>query len=157
MSFVGRSDAVVALRSFARRYAEAVSGPEGDDAWDRLVRHAGLGGRSALGHTVAAVAELDSLANLLRSMTTTASLAVTSPRTHEPAADQTIDSLIGEVKTSASAAADALDARRDSDYDTEVIIDARKTTLGEHVSNVVNRLSAGLRLIDAAIESARDR
>ncbi len=157
MSFVGRSDAVVALRSFARRYAEALTGPEGDEAWDRLVRHAGLGGRSAVGHTVAATAELDSLANLLRSMTTTASLSVTSPRTQEPSPNRTVESLIREVKASASAAADALDARRDTDYDTAVMIDARKTTLGAHVSNVVNRLSAGLRLIDAAIESARDQ
>ncbi len=155
MSFVGRSDAVVALRSFSRRYTEAISGPAGDDAWERLVRHRGLGGRSALGHVVAAIAEMDALAALLTSVTKTASPSGVSPRTAEPTDSQSIESLQSDVQTAASAAADALDDRRDADYDATVTIDGRPHLLGDHVSNVVNRLSAGLRLIEASIESAR--
>ncbi len=155
MSFVGRPDAVVALRSFARRYSEAISGPVGDDAWERLVRHRGLGGRSALGHVIAAVAEMQSLASLLESVTKTASPSATSPRTAEPSADTSVESLQADVATAASVAADALDARRDADYEANVTVDGRMLLLGDHVSNVVNRLSAGLRLIEASIESAR--
>ncbi len=155
MSFVGRSDAVVALRSFSRRYTEAISGPADDEAWDRLVRHQGLGGRSALGHVTAAVAELNTLTALLRSMTQTAAPTSTSPKAAEPDADSSIDSLKAEVHAAASAAADALDDRRNDDYDSVVVVDGRQHSLGDHVSNVVNRLSVGLRLIEASIESAR--
>jgi hypothetical protein len=155
MSFVGRSDAVVALRSFSRRYSDAIGGPVGEDAWERIVRHQGLGGRSALGHVVAAIAELDALTALLNSVTKTASPSGVSPRTEEPGDHQSIGSLQADVRTAATSAAEALDDRRDSDYEAAVTVDGRELPLGDHVSNVVNRLSAGLRLIEASIESGR--
>jgi hypothetical protein len=152
MTYVSRADAVVALRSFGRRFSDVISGPVGDDAWERLVRTVGPEGLSAMGFVFTAAAELSSLAVALAALPSTFSVSFPAVPSAEPSGSVTIAELQAQVKAAAGSAADALDARRDEDYETAVQTSSKATTVGAHISEMVTRLAASIRHAEAATQ-----
>ncbi len=146
-SYVNRSDAVVALKSFGRRYTELISGPVGDDAWDRLVRTPGVEGKSAVDYVVNAIEQLNSFTSL-------AALVPKSADAPKSMGAHSIAELQAMVKSVSAAAALALDERRDEDYERDMGVN-QSTSLGHVASDLVTTLGANLRLGEAAIEAAR--
>ena len=149
---VNFSDAEVALRSFVRRYRKVLSGPPGDDAWERLVRKPGAAGPSALELGAGAAASLQGLAGLLESLPRTATLTVTTPPAPTVSATTAVDAVIDSVAEGATAAADAVKARRGDDEDRAVTVDGHRTTVGAHVNGVVQATARCLRDIEAATD-----
>jgi hypothetical protein len=157
-NYVNRADAVVALKSFGRRYSELVSGPADDDAWDRLVRTPGTAGKSAVDYTSQAIDDLSAFTSLAALVAKVPDKTKSGPlpqaeRTTNNA--QSIAELQAKVQAVASSAALALDARRDEDYEHEVVVNGTTTSLSRLTNDLVTTLAANLRLGDAAIEGAR--
>ena len=149
------SDAVVALRSFARRYREVLSGPAGDDAWERLVRRPDASGHSALAIAAHAGSLLDALIATLHTLPSTAAPAFTHPPLRTVADDVAIDAVLGHVARASSAAADALWSRRTDDAERPVSIDGVNGDVATVVSEVVTQVADHLRSAQKAIDNAR--
>jgi hypothetical protein len=156
-NYVNRADAVVALKSFGRRYRELILGPVGDDAWERLVRYPGAEGKSAVEYVAVAIDDLGALAAAASLISRTPSDEAPIP---EPVSNRSSSHSIAElqalVQRASQAASGALDDRLDEDYDKQVhTVSGQITSVGEYVSEVVHRLAANLRHGEAAIEEAR--
>lgn len=149
------SDAVVALRSFARRYREVLSGPPGDDAWERLVRRPDSSGHSALALAAHAAALLDALIATLHTLPATAAPAFVHPVVAPVGDDVAIDATLTHVARSSSAAADALWSRRTDDAERPVTIDGVDRDVATLVSDVVSAVAEHLRSAQKAIDDAR--
>jgi hypothetical protein len=155
VSHISRSDAVVALRSFGRRYADVLTGPVGDDSWERQARKVGADGHSGAGFVAAAVDELHLLVALLTAVPVTAKPTVAAAQTAEPTATMALTQLQSDAKSAAASAGDALSARQDEDFDKKIVVGTRETTVGAYINEVVTRLAANVRHAEAAIEHAR--
>jgi hypothetical protein len=155
-NYVNRADAIVALKSFGRRYSELIAGPIDDDAWERLVRTSDATGKSALAYVATAIEDLSSVATLAMSIGRAPSSDGPFLQTVRDKIDsQAIAELQAMVKSTSQTASSALDARLDEDYDKQVTIAGRTVSVGNYVSDVVNRLAANLRHGQAAIDDAR--
>ena len=154
------ADDVVALRSFPRRYREKVAGVRGDDAWDRLVRRVAPGQRrSALGWVVHATEALGALADAVASLPTQAhpslALAAIAGAPSEPPATATVDEVLAGLVTSATRAADAVEARSAADWDREIAVDGRPRPARDVLDTIVQAVARHLRDVDTAVEAAR--
>lgn len=153
-------DAAVALRSLPRRFRAVVAGPADDDTWDRLVRTtAGPRERSALGwvrHTTAAVTALGTAVAVLP-MTARPDLPLKSiaMRPSEPAPDDTVDALLGELAEVAERAATAIEGRQPSDFDRPCNVDGTDVAARDLVSRIVRLAVAHLDDASRAIDAAR--
>ena len=145
------SDAIVALRSFPRRFGEELAGPLDDDAWVRLLTARADGGLSALDTVQQATLRLDALATTLTQLPHVATLKATTTFDWEhlndlgPMPGTTFASLMAKLKKSANAAADAVESRRDEDLDREITLDKAPSTIGEHLGHVVNQTATEIR------------
>lgn len=148
------NDAVVALRSFGRRYGEVVNGPVGDEAWEGKVRATPPKGGSALAHVLFATEYLRALTKALTAMPSTKEPVLTTPHLSEPAADADPTKLIADLKAAGASAGDALDARSHDDYDRSFTFDGKLVEIRSVVETVVQRCVAGLKLADQAIQDA---
>jgi hypothetical protein len=155
MNHISRTDAVVALRSFGRRYADVLTGPVGDDAWERQARKVGADGHSGAGFVAAAIGDLHSLVGLLIAVPVTAKPSVVAVSTTEPALSVALTQLQADVKSAAASAGDALDARQDEDFEKKIRVGNRETNVGAHINELITRLAADVRHAESAIEHAR--
>lgn len=149
------NDAVVALRSFARRYGEVVNGPVGDDAWERTVRAVQPKGHSALAHTSHATATLSVLAKAISALPNTKEPLFSLPTIAEPAKDADSKALLGALKTAAADAAAALEARTHDDYDRTILVNGVGREVRQVVADVVAQCVGGLKLAEQAIENTK--
>ena len=147
-------DAEVALRTFGRRYGEIVSGPVGDDAWERKVRHVGPGGLSALGVVSRATSALTALGSALATLTSVASPVVGDAMTTEPAESASVASLVDSLKHAGTSAADALKSHSHNEFDRTVQMSGQQVSAREAISKTVDLCVAGLKSAQAAIDSA---
>lgn len=152
---VSFSDAVVALRSFPRRFREVLSGPPGDDAWERLVRRPGAGGQSALDHGAQAAALMSVLGGVLAGLPTTATPSAAVPARRPVGPDTAIDDVLERIAGTSGAAAEALAARRSDDAKRNVQWNTATVSIGQMVSAVVGDVADHLRHASAALEDAR--
>jgi hypothetical protein len=156
--YVNRSDAVVALKSFGRRYSDLISGPVGDDAWERLVTTSGTDGKSAVDYVAYAIEQLASFTSLAALVAKVPDSAKRGPfnQTQNTTIDsQSIPTLQAAVKNASTAAAKALEARRDEDYERDMMVGGTTTSLGHLATELVTTLAANLRRGEAAIDAER--
>jgi hypothetical protein len=150
---ISHADAVVALRSFGRRYSEVLAGPPDDDAWERLIRTSGSGGHSAFDEVRHAAAKLGAVAALCVALPTvqapSAATGVMPSESLETAA------LITAVRSAAGSAGDALEARSDDDDERSVTVNEVAVSFGSYISTTVKALADGVRRAERAIENAR--
>ncbi len=149
------ADAAVTLRSLPRRFTETVSGPIGDDAWDRTVRIPGPSGRSALGSVAVADAELVALGTAIASLPLERSPVVNlGPirRTAEPKASVT--ELLAQVKVNAVRAAAAVEGRGHDDFARQLTVDGKTMAADDLVRRTIAACLSHLADAKDAIESA---
>lgn len=135
-------DAAVAVRSFPRRFRAVLARPEGDDDRfdpDELARRPGADGRSAAEHLGSAIAWL--------------AAADESARTRTPVSPSSgsddgrpVATLLDELETTATAAADRIDAVPNDQWSTELM---------HHVQDAVADVAAAIRRAETAIADAR--
>ncbi len=156
-NYVNRADAIVALKSFGRRYSDLISGPAGDDAWERLVRSPGTSGKSAVDYVALAIDELAlfSVTAPQAARLDATKSALPEQRVAEVVTSQSISELQAMVKSVSAAAALALEARRDEDYENTMVVGRVETSLDQLASELVTTLGANLRHGEAAIDEAR--
>jgi hypothetical protein len=153
MSQLSLSDAVVALRSFPRRFSESVVGPIDDDAFVRSLLRAGADGFSVIDVIQQTAAHLDGLATTLAALPriSVPSTSTTVRWTHLDDLGEdpktTLTALLSDLKRSAVAAADAAEARRGDDLEREVHVDSGTTTIGAFLDQTVQASSHALRSI----------
>lgn len=154
MSSLSMSDAVVALKSFPRRFSEAMVGPVDDPAFVRALVHRGKDSLSVVDVVHQSTARLDALATTLAALprisVPSTSASPTFPRDNDLGTNPraTITALLNDLKRAASAAADAVESRRADDLDREVMVDRERSTVGALLTDVVNDTVAALRSID---------
>lgn len=150
------ADAAVALRSLPRRYAETVSGPVGDDAWDRMVRTPGPSGRSALGSVAVADAELVALGTAIASLPLEKSPVVNLGPVRR-AAEPTISrpDLLTQVTVNAKRAAAAVEGRGHDDFARQVTVDGKTMSAEDYVRRTVAACLSHLHDASEAIETCR--
>jgi hypothetical protein len=156
---IAKEDAEVALRSLARRYREAIAGPEGDDGWERILRTVPNGAtRSALGWVVHVSAMLaavgQALAQLPMASKPALDLAALRARRAEPSTSLSLEAIERELKSSAEMAAGALDARRGDDWERSFIVDGAPMSVAVAVSGVVHEAVRHLRDVQQTIDAA---
>jgi hypothetical protein len=147
------NDAAVALRSFGRRYNEVVTGPTGDDAWERKVRSTG-GNGSALAHVEHATKTLQELTRALTALPSTKEPALTIPNLTEPSTDDSVKELVAALKSAGAEAGAALEARSHDDYDRSMKLNGKSTPVRTIVATVVEQCVTGLKHAEEAIENA---
>ena len=145
------SDAVVALRSFGRRYSVVLSGPQGDDAWDRVIRKPGAAGASALDLAATTTAALEGLARTLESVSRSATLTANTHAVASVPATVSIATVLASLTIAAMAAGDALDKRRSDDEDRAITVDGRASTVGHYVSTTIQSAAHRLREMESAV------
>lgn len=148
---VNFSDAVVALRSFGRRYGLVLNGPQGDDAWDRVVHKPGAAGASALDLAATTTAAFEGLTHTLNALAHTATLTANTPAVSSVGATTTVATVLASLSRAAAAAADALDTRRSDDEDRAITVDGRASTIGRYVSTSIQSAAHRLREMESAI------
>ena len=149
------ADAAVALRSLPRRFTETVSGPAGDDAWDRTVRTPGPSGRSALGSVAMADAELLALGTAIASLPLEKSPVVNlgpARRSAEPSIS--LPDLLTQVQGDAKRAATAVAGRGHDDFARQVTVDGKTMSVGDYVCRTVAACLSHLHDASEAIEGA---
>jgi hypothetical protein len=155
------SDAAVALRSLPRRFREIVAGPEGDQAWDRLIRTLDASGRSALGYVVHTTAEVTALGTAIAALPLTARpsvslAAIEKARSDVPQAS-TVAELTAQLEQAAVRGADAIHGRQHGDFDRNCIVDDAELSARDLVNHVVAFSVANLRHAQAALDAAKSR
>ena len=155
------SDAAVALRSLPRRFREIVAGPEGDEAWERLVRMLDASDRSALGYVVRTTAEVTALGTAIAALQMTARPSVSlstieQARTDVPQAS-TVAELTAQLEQAAGRAADAIHGRQPDDFDRNCVADGAELSARDLVNHVVAFAVANLRHAQAALDAAKNR
>ena len=150
------ADAAVTLRSLPRRFAEAVSGPVGDDSWDRIVRAAGPSGHSALRSVAVVDAEMVALGTALASLPLETSPVVNlGPvrRTPEPPRATSVADLLARVKENAGRAAVAVEGRGHDDFDRKLTLDSKAITAQDYVRRTIAACLSHLTDAKEAIEA----
>ena len=149
------ADAAVTLRSLPRRFSETVSGPVGDDSWDRTVRALGPSGRSALGSVAVADAELVALGTAIASLPQEKSPVVNlgpMRRAAEPASSPA--ELLAQVKVNAGRAATAVEGRGHDDFGRLLTVDGQslsaETFVRQTIASCLSHLNDAKEAIDAA-------
>ena len=158
MSNISVSDAIVAMRSFPRRYRELVGPPGDDDSWDRLVRTVGRGqARSALGWTARSGRELAAFGNAISALPTHAIVRCHLRSAAEPAEVSNTTSVLTvlqDLTSAATMAAVACEARSSADWDRMILLDgierSARDVLGHIVQGVAERLTDVRDALDAA-------
>ena len=148
---VNFSDAVVALRSFGRRYSLVLSGPQGDDAWDRVVRTPGAAGASALDLAATTTAAFEDLTHTLGALAHKATLTASTPAVASVGSTTTVAAVLASLNRAAAAAANALAERRSDDEDRAITVDGHASTVGHYVSTSIQRAAHRLREIESAV------
>jgi hypothetical protein len=148
------NDAMVALRSFGRRYGEVVNGPVGDDTWERKVHTAQPKSHSALAYVAHATATLSALASAVNALPNTKEPILTLPSITEPNTDLEPMTLVAGLKTAGAGAAAALEARSHDDYHRNLLVNGTAREVREVVADVVAQCVTGLKLAQEAIDSA---
>ncbi len=154
MSSLSLSDAIVTLKSFPRRFSEAVAGPADDPAFVRALLARGNDGLNSVDILEQTTARLDELATTIAALprisvpSTTASPTWTRTTDLDTDPKARITGLLSNLKRAASAAADAVESRRSDDLDREVSIDGQSSTAGALLTDVVNDVVSALRSID---------
>ena len=159
MSPLNMADAAVAIRSFPRRYLEVVSGPVGDDAWERLVRTVGPDGRSAIGF-VAHVTELltvlgTAIAALPVQTQPSVNVASLESKYSEPASSVTISMATDALRSAADRAATAVEGRSHNEFERSCSVDGHNVNAREFVERIVKASVAHLKDSEAAVDAAR--
>lgn len=159
MSMMSMSDAAVALRSLPRRFRAVVSGPVGDDAWDRLVRTLDASQRSALGWTVHTTQLVTALGTVILELPLTArpvlDLAKIERSRIEAPRATTIEDVTADLATNAERAAVALSRRSHDDFDREIVVDGQPMEARLLVERIITNAVANLHAAEQAMESAR--
>ena len=156
------SDAIVAIRSFPRRFREVVAGPVGDDSWDRIVRTVAHGQtRSALGWTHLAsqmLGELGRTVAMLATNTKPSASIAAQERLGEPGQTLGPTEVLSELASAATMAAVATEARTSNGWERVIAVDGADQTAHDLLSAVVHAVSRHLRdarvALDAAIAAA---
>ena len=159
MSMMSMSDAAVALRSLPRRYREVVTGVDGDDGWDRLVRTVGDQTRSALGWTVYTTQLVTALGTVILELPLTARPAIDlqkidRSRVEAPRAS-TVADVVAELQTNAERAAVAITRRSHDDFDREVLVDGIAIEARQLVEVIVKHAVANIHAAETALTAAR--
>ena len=159
MAHIASSDAVVAIRSLPRRFTEVLSGPPGDDAWDRIVRaETGSPPRSALAWAAAAGALMAGLADVLEALPHRSSpsldLRDEAASSYRPDPATSVADVLAALRAVATRAADALAARRPEDGERTVVVDGRPRPLDDVVSQLVTEATGAIRRAAEAVEAA---
>jgi hypothetical protein len=149
---ISQADAIVALRSFGRRFSEVLVGPPDDDAWERLIRASG-DGLSAFDEVRQAVATMRSLTSLCVALPGEQAPIVAMAVL--PSENLTTADLITEVRAASAAAGEALETRSDDDDDRSVMLNDVRVSFSHYISSTVTALAAGVRQAERAIENAR--
>jgi hypothetical protein len=149
------ADAAVTLRSLPRRFTETVSGPAGDDSWDRTVRTTGPSGRSALGSVAVADAELVALGTAIASLPLEKSPIVNlGPVRRSPEPKSSVTELLAQIKVNAVRAATAVEGRGHDDFSRQLTVDGKTMAADEYVRRTVAACLSHLTDAKEAIESA---
>ncbi len=156
---IAKEDAEVAIRSLARRYKEAVAGPQGDDGWERILRTVPKGhDRSALALVIRAGAVMAAVGQAVAKLPMAAKpildLHGTQTRIVEPSSSHATDAVLRELINSCEMAAGAVDARRPEDWDRTLIVDGVERTVASAVSAAVQDLVKALREVETTITAA---
>ena len=160
METMSISDATVTLRSLPRRYREVVSGPVGDDAWDRLVRTVGDGERSALGWTRYTTHLVKTLATavLELSLTVRPTIDLAGPRGEgfEAGPTTVVEDVTAELSSSVDRAVQAVAARSREALDRKILVDGKEVPARLVVDLLVREAAGHIRDAEAALQAARD-
>jgi hypothetical protein len=148
------NDAMVALRSFGRRYGEVVNGPIGDDAWERKVHTAQPKSHSALAYVAHATATLSALASAVNALPNTKEPMLVLPDIVEPNVDVLPMTLVAGLKTAGAGAAAAIEARSHDDYHRTLLVNGTAREVREVVADLVTQCVNGLKLAQQAIDNA---
>jgi hypothetical protein len=148
------NDAIVALRSFGRRYGEVVNGPIGDDAWELKVRDVQPKSHSALAHVAYAAAALSALTGAINALPNIKEPLLSLPTITEPSATLEPMTLVASLKTAGAGSAAALEARSHDDYHRTLLVNGTPREVREVVTDLVTHCVAGLKLAQEAIDNA---
>ena len=154
------TDAVVALSSFPRRYRAVLSGPPGDDAWERLVRTVPIGAmRSPLGWGTTATALLVALRHVAESLpsnhTPKAFITAIESSPNQPGSECDIADLIGDLDAAATGAAAAVKARSHDDERRTVSVDGVEQTFAGFLDHIVQAVAMNIRHAEDAVQANR--
>ena len=151
------ADAAVTLRSLPRRIADVVSGPVGDDSWDRIVRAVGPSGHSALRSVAIVDAELIALGTAIAALPLETSPVVNlgpGRRTAEPSRTASVAGLLARVKENAVRAAVAVEGRGHDDFVRKLTLDGKTITAQDYVRRTVAACLSHLTDAQEALEAS---
>jgi hypothetical protein len=152
------ADAAVTLRSLPRRFTETVSGPVGDDSWDRIVRTVGPSGRSAVGSVAVADAELVALGTAIASLPLEKSPVVNLGPVRRAAEPKTaLADLLATVKVNAVRAAVAVEGRGHDDFARQLTVDGKPMAADDYVRRTLKACLSHLHDAGEAIEAATSK
>ena len=161
MTVLSVADAIVALRSFPRRFRELIGPPGDDDAWDRLVRTVGPGQeRSALGWAARAARELAVLGQAIAALPTHSTVTCSLHQAAAPLEVPTttaVDAVLNDLTTASTMAAVTSEARITSDWDRKIVVDGTAESARDLLTRVVPMIPGHLREIGKALDAARAR
>ena len=158
MSHISVADAIVALRSFPRRYRELIA-PPGGNLSDRLVRIIAPGQtRSALGWTAEAAHLLSAIGAALAALPSHSTVTLNRHGfgdSSEVAMSTGVDAVLHELTTAATMAAVAAEARPTIDWDREIILDGVPTRAAEVLAELVEAVATHLKDLTQALKAAQ--
>jgi hypothetical protein len=162
VSNLSAPDAVVALRSFPRRFRSAVLPIADDPTVEALAERVGPDGHSALDHVVAVTNTLVLLGQALRQVLITedpvlhAGVRDPGERAWETPPGTTVDGALDRLADEATAVADAADAVPSRDWSrTGTLAGGGTITALDLVREAVRTASQGLVDAEAAVRAAR--
>lgn len=152
------NDATVAIRSLPRRYGEVVSGPKGDDNWDRIVRVVGPQGRSALGFVVHATDLLTALGTAIAALPIQSrppvAVAPLETKYSEPSPNLQVAKALDNLKSAAERAATAVHGRSPEELDRACMVDGKEVDSRAFVERIVTLCVSHLKDAKDAIDAA---
>jgi hypothetical protein len=134
------ADAAVTIKSLPRRYGEIINGISGDDDWNRLVRVPDAADRSALGWTAHTTALLTALGTMVAQIPLQAKPTLDTTMLNPPSTQARLGSIpevLAELKSSATRAAEAIDARSHEDVDRECTLNGEAMRAYDAINAVV--------------------
>lgn len=154
VSRLSPGDAVVALRSFARRFTALFTGFADDESPDALLNRPGRDGRSAAEIAAAAASRFAAAQEALRRITTHDSPGVTLEAAG-PGPASSPQAALELVRGAAGALADEVAAVDSGDWGRTGRADGREVTALDVVREAVRDGSDGYRAAERAVEDAR--
>jgi len=156
-------DALVALRSFPRRYREVLRSFEGDDNIEAMARRIGPRGTSAIDDTYDTVRTLELLGQSLQQVLVHdgpvlhAGTLDPAERVWPEAPDEPIDSLLQQLTAAATRLADAVDRVGAEEWTRSATLTGsdRKVTALDLLREAVRTGSDNLRAAEADLADAR--